>query len=182
MRSEWKKLCTQTDILRSSKVCETHFSASSYRKLKSGILRKYLKSDAIPTILRAAQVLPLAPPQSPVLPQPLVPPQSPGLPQPPAVKSIQCTRLKDFRPQLLNAKKKIFQLEAELRKSKQITGIKEKLTVKKFLMRMGHTKTFVKHILTPKHTHRRNYSEDDVSLGLVLKNLSNKEKHKKNSC
>ena len=42
MRSEWKKLCTQTDILRSSKVCETHFSASSYRKLKSGILRKYI--------------------------------------------------------------------------------------------------------------------------------------------
>ena len=85
--------------------------------------------------------------------------------------------MKDLRPQLLRANKKIRQLQGELRKLKNCSTLSVKKTVKQYLTKRGHNSTCIKHIINPKASYRRNYDQEDVSLGLVLKNLSHKGKH-----
>ena len=122
--------------------------------------------------------LPAQPPPLPAQPPPLQAQPPPCLNRPPSslhsTRGVQCTRVyvKDYRPQLLQAKRKISQLRSEILKLN--TKKREKAIVKNFLLKQGHSLTATKHIMSRHKSHRKKYTHADVSLGLILKNMSNK--------
>ena len=79
--------------------------------------------------------------------------------------------LRDWRPDLLRAKREIVHLQTKLNKMKHITKIEEKHIVKKYLSKAGHKATSIKHIMNPKLTSHKNYNKDDISTGVALKNI-----------
>ena len=80
----------------------------------------------------------------------------------------------DFKNKLKEAQAKIKALELQLKKAKKMTVKNKQHLIKTHLLELGHNETAVKHMLTPNLKFRRNYSEEDVCNGLILKCMSTK--------
>ena len=156
--NEWLKICKKVKVPKTAKVCGLHFTKASYKRSyveestgHSG--KKRLKCDSVPY-------------QPFISPPPFTAPLSQS-------KSIQCRKLKNWRPELLSAKKKMAALQTKMKRMKHVTKTDEKQIVKKYLTNLGHSTTWVKHIMSPNLSSRKKYTKDDISTGLVLKNIRN---------
>ena len=87
--------------------------------------------------------------------------------------STQCNRICDSSL-LVKSIKVNTGLQEKLRRSKSLTKAEKKRIVKEYLQSLGHRESFIAFALNPSASKRKQYSQDDISTGLVLNNISPK--------